>query len=159
MAGEGIIFRDAKMKAFFKKLDSNVKDIEKRDKQFWSILTAISFRDVINHFDKQAGPNEPWKKWSTIYADRMEKTGKSGNKILQDSGRLRQSITPADTSSRIKKGQLLFNPAKAKSGYAYAWGHNTGDGKLPQREFMWLSKRAIENMSKAIGEYAVKGIK
>jgi len=159
MAAAGITFNDKKMKKVLKGMVDNAKDIKTNDKKFWSIMSAIAFADVLDHFEKEKGPGGKWQAWSDIYATRMAKIGKGGNKILQDTGRLRQSTQLADTNSRRKKGQLVFNPAKTSDGKPYALDHDLGEGGMPQRQFMWLSLKALNKMSKALSVYIVKGKK
>ena len=158
MAGEGIRFDERKVKAFYSKLAKNAEEIEQRKKVFWGALTALSFRDVIKHFERQKGPEGKWKKWSDLYATHMGRIGKGGNKILQDSGRMRQNLFQANETTRIKKGQLLYNPAQTKSGFGYAKAHNEGSKKLPKREFMWLTDKAVTNMSKLMAKHTTKGL-
>lgn len=158
MAGEGITFNDRKLKKFFKKIEKNVDEISDHGKVFWGALQAVALKDVINHFEKETGPKKKWAKWSDLYAAHMAKAGKSGNKILQDSGNLRQRIMNADSTTRIKQGQLLYNPAKTKGDFDYAKAHDEGRDTLPQREFMWLSKRALSRMSKVMAAHTLRDV-
>ena len=153
-----LIFNDAKAKKFFDKLQGNEKDIRTKDLAYWGGITSIAFKDVIDHFRKEAGPTKKWQKWSKLYTDRKIKRDRGGDKILQDSGRLRQSVNIARSSVRRRKGQLLFNQAKTKTGFPYAQAHNEGSGKLPQREYMWLSLKALNKISKITSAYLVKGV-
>jgi hypothetical protein len=153
-----IKFNHKAVKKFFKRIRKNADEINKKDRAFWGSLSAIAFRDVIKHFEAERGPSDKWKKWSKIYREHMQSIGKGGNKILQDTGHLRQNVRLADTSSRIRQGQLLYNPAKTKGGFPYAYAHDTGGPKLPQREFMWLSDKALNQMSVIMAEHTLKGI-
>lgn len=157
MAGVGIKFNDRKMKAFLKEVSSNVKDIHTKDKKFWTIMAGFALADVDRHFEKELGPKGKWKAWSRIYKKRMEKIGKGGNLILQDKGDLRKASRMADNSVRRRRGELIYNPAKSKDGKPYAANHDQGLNGMPQRQFMWLSQRALNNMSKAIAHYALEG--
>lgn len=47
---------------------------------------------------------------------KMKELGKGGNKILQDSGRLRNSFKPQNYRS-VSEGILWFNNAQTKSGF------------------------------------------
>lgn len=158
MAGEGITFEHEKVKEFFSRISKNVKEIEEKDRVFWVGLQSIAFRDVVDHFEKQQSSTGKWQKWSEIYKKRMIALGKGGNKILQDTGNLRQNIRLADSTNRIKQGQLLFNPAKTKSGEPYAKNHDEGLNGMPQREFMWISDKALNKMSKIMAEYTTKDL-
>ena len=92
--------------------------------------------DVIDHFQKEAGPSSSWA------------NTKRGGKILQDTGRLKQSIRTS-YSKRI---------AQVRTNMEYAATHNFGFKKknIPQREFMYLSKKAIEKIKKRLLQMAVK---
>jgi phage gpG-like protein len=67
----------------------------------------------------------------------MARVGKSGNKILQDSGRLRQGLMPNNWRG-TDEGLIFYNRVP------YANAHDKGVPKrnLPSRPFMWLSKEA-----------------
>lgn len=158
MAEKSITFKDKKVKKFFKQLSENVDDIEKKNKVFWGALSAVAFRDVLDHFSKEQGESGPWKKWSSIYTAHMQRIGRASNKKLQFSGQLRQNVRLADSSSRIKQGQLLFNPAQTKKGFPYAKAHDEGGRKLPKRDYMWLSDKALNQMSVIMAEHTLKGV-
>lgn len=141
------IFDDKEIQQFFDTLKRKNVSIEQGSRQLAGIISANVFRDLLGHFEREESPGgRAWQAWSEIYAEHMEKKGKGGNKILQDTGRLRQSFTP--TSYRVVTGGIVFyNSAKTNSGFPYADAHNTGGSKLPQREFMWLSDIAMEEIS------------
>lgn len=130
---------------FFKKLIKNSKAITDGQKKYLVTLGAVVYKDIIRHFEKEKDPNGGWEEWSDIYAEHMAKIGKGGNKILQDKGRLRNSFTP--TSFQKQSGGVVwFNPAKTGEGFPYAYAHDEGGPKLPERKFMWLSENALETM-------------
>lgn len=156
MAENGIEINDRAVRKFFARVINNVNDIKEKDKVFWGALSAIAFKDVLDHFNKEQSPSGKWQKWSQIYADHMSRIGRSSNKILQFNGFLRQNVRIADTRTRMKQGQLLYNPAQTKSGFPYAHAHNEGDG-MPKREFMWISDNALTGMSKIMAEHTLKG--
>lgn len=141
-----VIFEDKEVKKFFKNFEENLESIKDGKRQFLGLLSAIVYKDVVNHFEKQEGPEGKWTPWSDIYKQHMKAIGKSGNKILQDSGRLRQGFIPTNVRSQ-SEGISWFNNAKTKSGFPYSWGHNEGSGQLPQREFMWASDDALNDMA------------
>lgn len=145
---------DAELKKFLQNLGKAVKDPTAVN-EIVSAFSAIVYRDIAEHFSKESGPTGTWKEWSKMYARHMKRTGYAGNKILQFTGRLRQNFRPE--SRRVTEGSInWFNDAKTKSGYPYAWGHDNGDGKLPQREFMWLSDRAFEKMTDVVWDYLIE---
>ncbi len=134
-------FHSEEAQAFLKKLLKNKDSITTGAKSYATAISAIVFSDIISHFQEQKGSEGPWKAWSSAYAAHMNKIGKSGNQILQDTGRLRQSFTP--TSFRqVNEGILWFNPAKTAKGFPYAAAHDEGGPNLPKRDFMWLSDDA-----------------
>jgi hypothetical protein len=87
----------------------------------------------------------------------MEQIGKSGNKILQDTGRLRQTFVPTNYRA-VSGGIVFFNPAKTKSGFPYAAAHDEGFAKGgKKREFMWLSEIAMEEISDSALNWLMEG--
>ena len=146
-----IEFEGTAAKNFLKALDKNFKNIAKSDNVYGNLLASIVYRDVIEHFKDESGETSKWEKWSDSYDAAMKKRGKGGNKILQDSGRLRNAFKPSNYKS-ISGGFFWFNNAKTKNDFAYAKGHDEGYGKLPKRQFMWLSAKAI----RSIGDQTLK---
>ena len=80
-------------------------------------VNTVGHRDINDHFRQERSPKGKWQRWSTATRESYARQGKSGNKILQDSGI-----------------------------------HNYGKGKIPQREFMWLSGKAKVKILKIIME-------
>lgn len=145
-------FDAKKAEEFLKRLKRNKDSVDKRDDAYVSTISLFVFQDIINHFEKEQGPSGKWKAWSKVYAEHMETIGKGGNKILQDSGRLRQSFTPGQWRKR-PAGIEWYNPAKTKGGFPYAAAHDEGGPKLPQRRFMWLSDSAMNKISEATAAF------
>lgn len=156
MAQTSIVFRTAKVERFFKQLKKNKDQITDRHKAYWASISIIGFKDVIEHFEKEQGPKGRWKKWSKLYKEHMDKIGKGTNKKLQDTGRLRQSTVIPMRSGEIRKGYLVFNPAQTSKGFPYAYAHDRGGPKLPKREFMWLSLKAMNRISIITANYMLK---
>ncbi len=142
MGEAAVQFKDKKLRNFLRKMQKKVKDYEDGAKSVIAAWGPLVFADVIDHFEKQKGPKGKWEQWSKSYQKRMAKMKKGGNKILIDSGRLRNSFQPSNARS-IKDGILWFNPAKTANGFPYAKAHDEGGKKLPQREFMYLSQDAM----------------
>lgn len=141
-------FDDKEVAQFLRQVAKNMKNPGKIDAVVGA-FSAIVFADVMDHFRTEKGPNEKWQAWSKMYAEHMKKIGRGNNKKLQFSGRLRGTFKPE--SRRVTPTSFnWFNNAKTKSGYPYAWGHDSGDGKQPQREFMWLSDKAFGKMEDVI---------
>lgn len=139
-------FENKEVNAFLKNLDKNLIKVKDGHKKYVGLLSAIVYKDVISHFEKEEGSRGPWAKWSTFYKDIMEEQGKGGNKILQDSGKLRQNFKPQNYK-KVTGGFLWFNDAKTKSNFPYAAAHDNGGPKLPKRDFMWLSEKAMDDIS------------
>lgn len=145
MAGNEIVVQDEKAQALLAKLQVNIARFKAGASEYAALLSTVVFRDIIEHFEKEEFQPFPTAPWSKIYREHMDAIGKGGNQLLQDSGRLRQSFLP--TNHRlVSEGILWFNPAKTKSGFPYAYAHDTGGPKLPQRSSMWLSDEAREKM-------------
>lgn len=156
MAEEASVKFDAdQWESYLKQVRRRWKDPEKQ-KEFIAIAAIAFSKDYAEHFSKSAGPEGRWKPWSDAYREHMKAIGKSGNNILIDTGRLRQSFTPSNARSQ-KDGVLFYNEAKTKGGFAYAAAHDEGGGKLPQRKFMWLSDKAMDDISRQVGVWLAEG--
>lgn len=140
------IFEDKELRKFLQNMDSRLKEVKDGKKKYLGLMSAIVFADVIDHFEKEQGPDGKWNPWSKIYKEHLDEIGRSGNRILQFDGKLRQSFKPTNVKSS-SSGITWFNNAKTSKGFPYAAAHNDGGGRLPQREFMWSSQAALEKMS------------
>lgn len=147
------VLDDKEVTDFLKGLDTRLKEVKDGKKKFVGLLSAIVFGDVISHFEQEKGSDGKWKSWSSSYKKHMNQIGRSGNKVLQFSGRLRQNFKPTDYKSS-RDGINWFNDA-VTNGYPYAWGHNEGDGKLPKREFMWLSDKAMDSITEKTLQFLI----
>ncbi|CAB4170096.1 Phage virion morphogensis protein [uncultured Caudovirales phage] len=141
------LFEDKDVAAFIKNMKKRLSQVEGAEKKFVGLLSAVVFRDVISHFEKQEGPDGAWAPWSDSYREHMEKIGRAGNQILQFSGRMRQNFKPGNYRG-TKEGPLWFNDAQTQTGFPYAFAHNEGGSRLPKREFMFLGDDAVEDISK-----------
>jgi hypothetical protein len=136
-----ISFDDKEVQRFLSDLRKSAANPEKIE-PLLAAFSSIVFADVIDHFKMEKGEAGAWKAWSKAYERHMRRAGFGGNKKLQFSGRMRQNFKPENR--RISPQSISwFNNAKTKSGFPYAFAHNTGGPKLPQRDFMWLSKQAF----------------
>lgn len=151
-------FDDKEVVEFISNLDKKTKSIKDGKKEYVGLLSAIVYADVIRHFEQERGSNGPWDKWSQFYRDQMEEQGKGGNKILQDTGRLRNTFKP-QKNRVVPNGILWFNDAKTKTGFPYAAAHEYGGSRLPMRNFMWLSKQAMDKIGEQTLQFMLeKGI-
>jgi phage gpG-like protein len=147
MGAEVALFSESKeVEQLLETLQKKVAATKDGSKTFGGIVNAVVFADIIRHFEQEQGSEGPWKPWSDRYSDYLETIGRSGNQILQFSGRLRKSFTPRESYRADPDGVLWFNPAKTKDGYPYAWAHDTGEARMPKRDFMWLSDSGMEGV-------------
>lgn len=142
MANAEFKFEDKQWQKLLKKINTKWKDIGDR-KKFSDLVSIVVFKDIIDHFDQEQGPDGKWIRWSDLYRKHLEKIGRGGNKILNFSGRLRGSITPQKGKKKTSSlGVLLY------SNIEYAAAHQYGNQKrnLPARPFMWLSGEGMKNL-------------
>lgn len=151
-------FQDSEVKKMLEDLTRHVQDFKLKRKGIVSLMSAVVFSDVMDHFSKEQGSESKWKEWSYLYDRAMARRGRSGNKILQDSGQLRQHFKPG-SNRLVNEGILWYNNAKTKSGAPYAYYHNDGIGKMPTRDFMWLSDKAISKLEVELLQYLMEGEK
>ena len=149
-----------KADSWLRKLRIAVKSVALSTKKFSDMVAVFVYQDVIDHFEKEMGSKGRWQRWSQAYDIHMIKIGKGTNDILQDSGRLRNNFLPG--KYRRQPGRIVwYNNAQTANGFGYAAGHDRGQGKLPKRDFMWLSKEKQKEITKAtlrfIGEETGKG--
>lgn len=158
MATATFRFSNKKTMKWLKKMAISVKSIRTLKKSYADMVSAFVFQDIMDHFEKEMGSQEKWERWSDAYDEHMIKIGKGANNILQDTGRLRNSFVP--TNWRREGAKIVwFNNAKTSDGFPYAAAHDRGRGKLPKRDFMWLSKNAKSDISKATLDFIEKGKK
>ncbi len=124
-------------------------------KQLKALLEIGVFKDIISHFESETAPDGAWQAWSNSYDRHMQMIGKGGNKILQDTGRLRNTMMPGGGggSRATGDGLLFFNNATTKGGFPYAAAHDTGGPKLPKRKFMWLSDGAASDIADQVARW------
>lgn len=140
-------FDDKEVRDFISNLKSRLKNVTDGETKYIGLLSAIVYADVLDHFRGQQGSKGPWAKWSKSYQEQMNREGKGNNKILQDTGKLRQNFIPSNVK-KTGKGFLWFNNATTEKGFPYAWGHDTGNVKGKKiRDFMWLSDKALDKIS------------
>ena len=139
-----IKFESEQWEKVLKTINKRWGDLEQR-RNIGGLFSAYVFKDVMSHFANESGPDAKWEPWSDLYGKHLEKLGRSGNKILQYNGRLRQSFTPTNWRA-VSEGVLFYNNAKTANEFPYAAAHDEGGPKLPQRKFMWLSDKAVDDM-------------
>jgi phage gpG-like protein len=144
-----IVFDNAEVRKYLEGVTKRFDQVTQRDQAVIGLLSAIVFRDIMKHFDREEGPDSRWKAWSPSYQKFMTSIGRNGNKLLQFSGRLRQAFQPTNVRTSAE-GIVWFNPAKTAKGFPYAAAHDEGGGRLPQRTVMWLSGEAMTDIETQI---------
>ena len=140
MTTSNVTIKDKQVKKLLSDMIKAKGKISQRSKDYVTLIGARVIADIIDHFENEQGPNGRWAPWSEAYRLQMAKKGKAGNKILQDTGRLKGGWMPA-RYRKSKQGVLWFNPVK------YAGAHDQGTNRLPKRQFTWLSSKAMSNIS------------
>ncbi len=143
---------DAKAQKALEKIMKRIETAKDGGREFGMLLSAVVFQDIIDHFEKEEFLPFPTAPWSASYRRQMAARGKEGNKLLQDSGRLKQSFQPTNFR-RVSEGITWFNPAKTDKGFPYAAHHNE-TAKTP-RTFMWLSDAASEKIAGVTLNYVI----
>lgn len=147
-------FEDKEVRAFLKNLYKKLSEIKDGKKKYVGLLSAIVFKDINLHFQQEMGSEGRWKDWSPTYQEHMESIGRSGNQILQFSGKLRQGFKPEKVKTS-KNAIMWFNDEKTKDGFPYAYAHDTGGPQLPKRDFMWLSDQAMNEISEQTLQFMI----
>lgn len=112
-----------------------------KNKKIVETINVLVFKDIINHFATEKGPNGPWQEWSLGYRKYREKIGKGGGKILALTGRMRNATV---LGSRGQDYLKWINKTP------YAAKHDLGLEGMPQRQFMWLSPQITEEIAVAL---------
>ncbi len=148
-----VVLKAKRAQKAIRSLSDNIKKYKDKDREIWQLMQTIAFASTAKHFEREKGPKNKWESWSTVYAARMAKLGKSGNKILQDTGRLRNSIVFAKSAADIQKGVLLFNTVP------YSRAHDEGNpkGNLPARPFFYFNSGDLDNMAKQVLQFVGQG--
>lgn len=139
-----------------------LKTIQSKGRNIAGILKAvfgtIGFRNLIEHFNKEEGPDGKWKARSpgTQLQYALIEAGKRkpprgtpaaaynpSNKILQLTGALRGSILPSNVENITQSSILIFSNSK------YGGKHDRGEDKMPKRTFMWFSQETLDRMAAA----------
>lgn len=145
------IFADTEeLTKLLKRLETKAKKLKNTHRDFGHLLGSIVYADIIDHFSNEDGPNGKWAKWSKVYQAHMEKIGKGGNQILQDTGKLRNAFTPFQFR-QVSGGYLWYNLME------YSGMHDRGEKGMPQRQFMWLSDEALQNIADQTLAFLVSG--
>lgn len=140
-------FADAGLRKYLKEVTDNVGDFKAKHKKIVDSWAVFIFKDVMDHFAKEEGPDGRWQKWTKAYETRSKLRGHT--KILQDSGFLRNNFKHANYR-KVPDGVAWFNDAQTKGGFPYAYAHDNDEAprtRLPRRSFMWLSDKMLEKIA------------
>ena len=99
---------------------------------------AMGWRDVMDHFRRQEGPDGAWQPFSD--RTKRKRGNMSSARLLQDTGTLRSSIKWRTNQDNEVE---LFTAC----GYADYHEHQLSSHKRPpQRRFLWVSDIALKNI-------------
>lgn len=141
--------KDKELRKFLNDVSNNLRDIRSGSNRYVRQVSPIAFANVMKHFQQEMGPEGPWSPWSSSYIKQIMSRKRKPANILQDNGRLRNSVIPAiGIKGRKNEIPILVNKAKTTKNFPYAAHHDEGksDGKKP-REFMWLDDTALGNLA------------
>lgn len=146
MATTRIFIDDREWRKLIKTMNKNVK---KPAKIMEVAFLTVGFRDIIDHFDEERGPGGPWIK--------SQRAIRQNGQTLQDRGKLKGGFLTSNIQKKKKNEILFFNSAQ-ENGEFYGGTHDRGDPSrnIPQREFMYLSRKAQENMVNLIADLVIK---
>jgi len=139
------------LKEVQKKFDTMLRRIE-NPKSEMEIIAGKAYKNVVQHFQNEEGKSGKWKGLAESSAKKRRpgmsqkkaaiKGIKSAVKLLQDTGRLRNSL----------RWRTLTNEIHVYTQIIYAAVHNFGYNKrnITQREFLWLDQQTIKSIYKSI---------
>lgn len=161
MASAGAKFDDREWQAFFKQFSKGFD---------WARILQVAFNsvgfgDILQHFRDEKGENNTWPdrkestikrytkifngEWKTPTGTRRSQFNPS-NKLLQQTGKLRGSILPANVKKMSPTSIMIF------SNVDYSGVHDTGGKHIPKRDFMWLSSTGKSKLMEVIMNLAIK---
>lgn len=122
---------------------------------------TYAFQDIIQHFSDESGPEGAWKGWADSTRAIYNAKGWGGNKILQATGKLRQSLLPGQGRVEDEGSDAirLFSNVEYSAIHNYggpfmAWGK---PAMMPKRTFMWLSEDVQDKMVNMIAQLMLEG--
>ena len=102
------------------------------------------YKDILEHFEKETGPEG---KWQPLKPSTIKRRRKGSARILQDTGRLRMSISGYSDNKRAVVGTNLM----------YARMHQEGKGRVPARPYLWISDNIQDRIFKQFKLYISEG--
>lgn len=147
MADFKAVLDDSAVRRYFKSVKLN---LDLPNKFLKAAYATIGFGDIIKHFNQER--DSDGNKWQPLaestLRSRARGRGRRGARILQDTGNLRQSFSATNTQNAGRGEIRIFNNAP------YSGSHDNGipERNLPQREFMYFTDRAVDDMGRFILE-------
>jgi phage virion morphogenesis protein len=114
------------------------------------LVGQLAQREVVRQYRLEKDPQDrPWKPLSAATLKSRRNRNKSSIKILIDTGRLVNSIN----------SQASGNEARVGTNVGYAPFHNFGTRKMPQREFMGLTPRALDMIVQRLSDFVTRALR
>lgn len=136
-------------------VQKDIKSLKEKPEavKVWSTVSMILKAETLRSFQNECGPDgRAWKPLSarTILARRKGKRKSLGTKILQDTGRLRASISVNHGAGWAEIGTTI----------KYAPVHQYGSKKrnIPARPFIGLSQTMVERIQATMIKWLEQGV-
>lgn len=152
MAGKGggvNVRLDVKMDGFSRKMVGIAKKVDNMSEPMKN--SGIIIEQSIAKRFRSGGGSRPWARLAPSTIKRHPH--RAGGKPLNDTGRLRSSVT-AGANKRVSGKKLHYTFG---SGVEYAAIHNFGGRHIPQREFLYLDPKD-EQLIKRLFEDYIRGV-
>ena len=137
-----------------KYLDIIKRNLNKATDMLLGIASNYVFKDIVEHFRDESSEDGKWPTRNAAtdraydLANKRHAWFDSSNKLLHMTDRLRGSLLSPNSEGGIKKeGQGKISVFTT---VPYAARHNYGYKNTPQREFMWLSNKAMDFIAKGM---------
>ena len=167
------------IKKFNREMTRLAKKLDKPER-FFSDAKNILRREITDHFRKEEGPSGKWKELSQ---STIRQKGSSG--ILKDSGHLKQSLLSsgkhtsnyAVVGTNVKYGPIHnfggsipdrhISPKQAKAlswitaggSRAFSKGHTVSGFNMPERKFLWLSRKGGDKLLDSLHKFIDEELK
>lgn len=139
----------------FEEIKNKTKMMNERTKNMNTVLSVIAgkiWKNVMNNFKEEIGTEGYWQPWRKKIKDGgyrfypYRPYGRGGDKLLQDTGRLRSSI----------RYTVFKDTAVVYTNIKYAKYHQEGTSNIPKRDFMWIPDSEITKYKLSLLKY-IKG--
>ena len=144
MAGNFELKGFDKVVRFFSDMTKRVKDNTEINKT----MAAMGFKNVMEHFeDEKDEYGRKWPRWikkGQRYTARPTKRG--GNKMLQDSGSMKNAV-----KFKATRSEAIVYIINKVAGF-----HHDGTKKMEKRRFMYIDNSMFERIANLYARYLVK---